>query len=125
MTEQIKANIITEFIVFIHDFADPEGLNKTVIEEKMRCKIEDMFKRQRLADIAKKRLGEDFKKALCLYFHRFQTKDGFNHKALSNDLDENERTIALHLKKDAVRYLRLLAKIMSYVDKTPKGLLAS
>lgn len=125
MTEQVKANLITSYIVFVHDFADPTEINKSEIEKKMHCKLEDLFKRQRVADMAKSRLGEDFKKAVSLYFHRFQTKDGFNHKALLKDLDSNEEALVRHLKKDSVKYVRLLAQLMTYVDTGPRGLLAS
>lgn len=125
MRDEIRANLITAFIIFIHDYADPEGINKKSIEERINCDIADLFKRQHLADFSKKRLGEDFNKAVSLYFHRFQTKEGFNHRGLAKALDESEEALTRHLKKGAVRHVRLLATLMSYVDTKPKGLLAS
>lgn len=125
MTEQIKSNLITAYMVFVHDFADPAAVDKAALEAKMQCKLEDMFKRQRLADLAKKRLGEEFPKALALFFGRFLTADGFDHAHLAKVLLECEKALALHLKKDSMRYLSLLVKVMALVDDKPRGLLAS
>lgn len=125
MTEQIKANLTTAYMVFVHDFGNPTGVNQKALEEKMQCRLEDMFKRQRLADLSKKRLGEDFNNAVALYFGRFLNNDGFDYRALAKALEEGEKALALHLKKDAVRYLNLLVKMMALVGGPRKGLLAS
>lgn len=125
MIDEIRASLITAYILFVHEYGDPDACDKKDIEARIMCKVEDVFKRQRLADVAKKRLGEDFDKLICLYFYRYQTKDGFNHKKCLADIEANEDTLTRHLRKDAVRYIRLVASLMSHVDNQPKGLLAS
>ena len=124
VSEVIKADLLAAYKTFIHDFADPVSVSKKEIEGKMDCEVKDLFSHQRSADLAKKTLGGDFKKAVALYFDRYQTKGGLNYHLLLKDLEVNEPALTLHLKKDAVRYVRLLAQIMSRVDLKPKGLLA-
>jgi hypothetical protein len=125
MIDQIKSQLITAYILFVNEFGDTSGIDKKELEGRIHCKVEDMFKRQRLADLAKKRLGDDFPKALALYFGRFLNSDGFDHVGLSRALRECEKALALHMRKDSLRYLKLLASVMSLVDDKPKGLLAS
>lgn len=125
MIDQIKSQLITAYILFVNDFGDTSGIDKSDIEKRIHCKIEDMFKRQRLADLSKKRLGDDFPKALALFFGRFLSADGFDHVALSRALVTCEKALALHVRKDSIRYLKLLASVMALVDDKPKGLLAS
>ncbi len=137
MNENLKADLLASYTIFVHDFADPNSASKTDLEDKIKSEfkkrnkhmgvdnfeLKDLFSRQMVADFAKKSLGEDFKKAVALYFDRYRTKDGINHHLLLRDLDQNETALTLHLKKDAVRYVRLLAQVLSVVDAKPKGLL--
>jgi hypothetical protein len=112
--------------MLVFDFADPDGLNKTEIEECARCPIVELFDKQRSADRAKKWLKQDFEKALAVYFCQFQTHSGFDFKKLKAKLDSSEKVFLRHLGKDKVLYLRLLisfAEALAEPAPKPRGLL--
>jgi hypothetical protein len=109
--------------VFINEFGDLSSIDKTNLEEKSGYKIQDLFKKQRNSDMAKKKLGRDFNKAMAAYFNRFVTKDGVDAGMLKKEIDTYEPVLKLHLKKDAMRYLKLIAQIGLAVGEQKKGLL--
>lgn len=135
MNEQIKANLVTSFMLFVSEFGDVskeerKALEAKVLEKAERYKlknwsIDTLFSCQKNADIGRRILGRDFQKAIALYFNRFVTRDGVDHESLERTLVKCEKIFQLHLEKSAIRYLRLLVKLMSLVEQKPKGLLAS
>lgn len=123
MTDSIKSNLTTSFAVFINEFADLSQINKSNLEEKSGYKIQDLFKKQRNSDVAKKKLGREFNSALAAYFNRFMTNDGLDADMLKTEIERYEPVLKLHIKKDAMRYLKLLAQI-GVASNSPKlGLL--
>lgn len=124
-TGSLQSKLTNALIVFVHDYADPSAIDQKAIEEKAQCKIENLFKKQRNGDVAKKKLGKDFDKAISLYFNRFIVNSGVDSNLLTHELDIYQRNIKLHLKKDAYRYLKFLASIAEDVTPKSKGLLAS
>lgn len=126
MINKINSNITTSFLVFINDFGDISDVNKKELEKKAECKIDDLFKKQRNSDVAKKKLGlKDFNKAMALYFRQFINSSGLDAQALLKDLDKHNKVMSFHIKKDAMRYLKLMAQIGVSVIEKPKGLLAA
>ena len=125
MNDLIKSNLTSAYISFVHDYGDPSSVNKKELEDKAHCKIDELFNRQRNADIAKKKLGKQFDQAVALYLNKFLREYGVDYTALARALTANEHTFTLHLKKDAVRYLKLITQIASAIAEKPKGLLAA
>lgn len=130
MTDQINSHITTAYTMLVFDFADPEGANKTQIEEHARCPIVELFDKQKSADRAKRFMKDDFKTALAVYFGQFQTTTGFDHKALKAKLDAHERVFLRHLGKERVQYIRLLISVAELLAENaqprilkPRGLL--
>lgn len=114
-------------MMFIFDFHDPLDANHKSLEEKMLCKIAEMFSSQKNSDRAKRKLADDFPKALSLYFKQYQTIDGVNVIALNEAMDVNNRTMQRHLGKDKMVHLRLIVNLMRALDEKPrlkKGLLS-
>lgn len=123
MTASIKSNLTTSFVIFINEFGDLSNINKDSLEEKSGYKIQDLFKKQRNSDVAKKKLGREFNSALAAYFNRFVTKDGIDADMLKKEIENYEPVLKLHLKKDAMRYLKLVAQIGIASDEPKRGLL--
>ena len=123
MNELIKSHLTTSFTVFIDEFGDVTSINKKNLEEKSGYKINELFKKQRNCDLAKKKLGhKDFQSALAVYFSRFLTPDGIDAHQLRKELESNSKALKLHLKKDALRFLNLLAQVGAACEEK-KGLL--
>lgn len=123
MNELIKSHITTSFTLFIDEFGDVTSIDKKHLEEKAGYKINELFKKQRNCDLAKKKLGhKDFQSAVAIYFSRFLTPDGVDAHLLKRDLESNSKALKLHLKKDAMRFLNLLAQVGSACEER-KGLL--
>lgn len=135
MTDQIKANLVTSYLMFISEFGDATKEDRKALETKVQEKseryklknwsIDTLFSCQKNADIGKRILGRDFPKAIALYFNRFVTRDGIDHDGLERTLIKCDKVFSLHLEKSSIRYLKLLVKLMALVEEKPKGLLAS
>lgn len=125
MLDDLKADLVSQYRDFVLEFSDLKGVDRSKIEEKIKCKIADVFAGQKTSDFAKRVLKKDMRIVLALYLDRFQTRDGFNAQSLLSSLERDRLWLPRHLKKDAVRYVRLLAQTMSKIDARPKGLLAS
>lgn len=124
MTDPIKSSLTTSFAVFIQEFADPSLINKKELEDKSGFKIDSLFSKQIIADRAKKKLGtSDFNKALAAYFSRHLTSDGLDAEMLGKDLEKHASVLKFHLKKDALRYLKLIAQVGVYANGPKRGLL--
>ncbi len=122
MSDKIKSNITTSYMLFVFDFADPSSVDKSNIEQEIKCPVAEVFSSQKKTDHAKKALGKvGFDKMLSVYFAHFQTQDGFNHQKLDEELRKNKKVFLRHLGKDKVNYLTLLISTMSALPK--KGLL--
>lgn len=124
MIDELKSNITNSYLAFVHDFADPSTIDKHELEKKLEMKIGVVLHKQANADIAKKRLGSDFNKAMACYFDRFLTNDGVDAYALNSELVKYAKVYKLHLRKDAYRYLKLISSLGLVLDSKPKGLLA-
>jgi hypothetical protein len=135
VNEQIKANLVTSFMLFVSEFGDVTKEDRKAIEAKIQERaeryklknwsIDTLFSCQKNADIGRRILGRDFSKAIALYFNRFVTRDGVDHESLERTLLKCDKVFQMHLEKSAIRYLKLLVKLMALIDQTPKGLLAS
>ena len=124
MIDELKSNITNSFLTFVHDFADPSTIDKSQLEKKAEMKIGVILQKQANADIAKKRLGSDFNKAMALYFDRFLTSDGVDAYALNSELVKYAKVYKLHVRKENFRYLKLISSLGLVLDSKPKGLLA-
>lgn len=122
-SDSIKSNLTTSFVMFISDFGDLSNINKDNLEQKSGYKIQDLFKKQRNSDMAKKKLGREFNSALAAYFNRFITKDGLDADMLKKEIESYESVLRLHVKKDAMRYLKLLAQVGVAAETPKRGLL--
>lgn len=126
MIEEVRTITTTGFTMFVFDFADLEGVNRDKLETRIKCKVEDVFDQQRNADRAKRVLKEDFRKLLALYFHAYQTSDGFDHGRLGLKLDEKYKVFERHLGKDKLRFVRLLIQLAQATKGKPRrGLLGA
>lgn len=117
--EKTKTHLTTAYMMFIFDFADPS-------QAQIDMDIRDLFSSQRNADQAKKKLGKDgFKKALSLYFNKFQTKHGLDFRSLEDEIISNKKVFLRHLGRDKINFLLLITTVMRDIE-TPvqkKGLL--
>lgn len=121
--DKIRTQVTTAYTMLIFDFADPQGLNKSEIEQHGRCPLVELFDKQKSADRVKKHMKADFSKALSLYFNQFQTTSGFDCLKLKEKLDGSEKVFLRHLGKDKVLYIRLLIFIAEALQEKPRGLL--
>lgn len=122
-------------MLFVSEFGDVTKEDRKAIEAKIQERaeryklknwsIDTLFSCQKNADIGRRILGRDFSKAIALYFNRFVTRDGVDHESLERTLLKCDKVFQMHLEKSAIRYLKLLVKLMALIDQTPKGLLAS
>lgn len=127
MNDKIKSQLTTAYMMFIFDFHNPLDVNQSALEERMPCKINEVFSSQRNSDRSKRKLQDDFPKALSLYFKQYQTIDGVNVIALNEAMDVNNRTMQRHLGKDKMVHLRLIVNLIRALDEKPrlkKGLLS-
>jgi len=125
MIDELRSLSTTQFVMLVFEFSDPEDINKTQIEERIKCPLVELFDKQRNADRAKRALKSDFDKAVSLYFNSYQTSTGFAFDKLDEKLDEHGPIFIRHLGKDLVRYLRLLISIARLTKEKPKGLLVA
>lgn len=115
MTERIKRNLERAFSDFVKDFADPKTLVKQVVEDKIKCKIEDVFNSQKSIDYAKSVYGKKgLNVVIGLYLSQFQGKLGLNYLALDTALKRNSKHILRHLGPDKLQFLKLM--VMLYGD---------
>lgn len=119
MTDKIKSQLTTAYMMFIFEFHDPLGVDKDALETKMPCKVDEIFSSQRNCDRSKRKLQDDFPKALCLYFKKYQTIDGVDVIALQVELDTHGKTMKRHLGKDKMVHLRLIINLMRTLNEKP------
>lgn len=109
--------------MFIFDFGDPGEVDKSKIEEQIKCPLTEIFNSQKTIDRAKKMLGKQgFNELLAVYFSQFQSQDGFKFKILGEELDKNKKVFLRHLGKDKMNYLSLIISTRKAIE-TKKGLL--
>jgi hypothetical protein len=132
MIDKLKSNLTNAYMMFILGFADPSTVDKSVVEAEMKGKISEVFNTQKNCDRAKRLLKGNFAKMLALYFHQFNSTDGFDHLGLDKELAKNKKHLLRHLGKDKLQYLNLIVSLMKTADeikpegvKLKKGLLAS
>lgn len=126
MIDELKTKLTTAYMMFVFDFSDLEQISSKAIDDKLPCSLSDLFKTQKTSDKARKLLKNDFRKALALYFSKFQCSDGFDYSGLSKLIDSKEPILVRHVGKDRTAYLKLMVSLMKSLDKKPKrGLLAS
>ena len=124
MTEKIKSNLITSYMMFVFDFGDPTEVGKSAIETKITFPIAEVFHSQKRADSAREKLGKDgFNKMLSLYFAKYQTQDGFDYASLGDELTKHKKVFLRFLGKDKVALLTILISTMASLKEPKKGLL--
>lgn len=123
---KIKASLEKAFSDFTKDFADHKVLAKHVVEEKIKCKILDVFSSQKSIDYAKSVYGKKgLNSVIALYLSQFQGKLGINYHALDTELKRNCKHIQRHLGPDKLQFLKLLVMLLRDIDaqKEKPGLL--
>ena len=106
---------------FVKDFADPSSIVKSVVEDKIKCKIEDVFNSQKQIDYAKSVYGKKgLKTVIALYLDHFQGKTGLNAHALDFALKKNGKHILRHLGPDKVQFLKLMAMLLLDLENGEK-----
>ncbi len=126
MIDELKTKLTTAYMMFVFDFSDLEQISKKAIDDKLPCPLKDLFSNQKVSDKARKILKDDFRKALAIYFSKFQTSDGFDYSSLSKLIEAKEPILIRHVGKDRTAYLKLMVSLMKSLDSRPrKGLLAS
>ncbi len=124
MTDKIKSNITTSYMLFVFDFSDPSQIEKANIEKEIRFPVNEVFDSQKKADSARERLGKDgFNKMLSLYFASFETQDGFDYNKLGTQVLKHKKTFLRFLGKDKLNYLTLLINTMMSLQEPKRGLL--
>lgn len=125
MSDKIKTNITTSYMLFVFNFADLMNVDKKKIESGLPCPISDVFSSQKRIDTSKRNLGkQEFNELLALYFSQFQTQDGFDFHRLDGELTKNKKVFLRHLGKDKINYLSLLVTLMKTMSEKRRGLLA-
>ena len=118
----ILKNLESAYDDFIKDFADPKSLVKSVVEDKIKCKIEDVFNTQKQIDYAKSVYGKKGLKAvIALYLSHFQGKTGINHHGLDVAIKRNNKHLLRHLGPDKVQFLKLMALLLLDLEKEALG----
>ncbi len=121
MSDKIKSNVTTAYMLFIFEFADPSQVRVDI-----KIPIESLFDSQKSADKMKSSLGRDgFNNALALYFNQFQTQTGVDCYGLETAIAKNKKVLIRHLGKDKVAYLSLIVNILKSLETPRRGLLAS
>ena len=124
MTDKIKSNITTSYMLFVFDFSDPSSVERENIEAEIKFPVYEVFDSQKKADSARERLGKDgFNKMLSLYFAGFTTNDGFDYDRLGNEVLKHKKTFLRFLGKDKLNYLTLLINTMTALKEPKRGLL--
>lgn len=124
MTDKIKSNLTTSYLMFVFDFSDPSDVKRDGIEKEIKFPIEEVFDSQKKCDVAREKLGKDgFNKMLSVYFAGYQTSDGFDFESLSRELKKNRKVFLRFLGKDKVTILNLLVSTMETLKEPKKGLL--
>lgn len=116
---KIKANLEKAFSDFIKDFANPKTLAKGVIEDKIKCKIQDVFKSQKSIDYAKSVYGKKgLNIVIALYLSQFQGQLGINYLALDTEIKMNHRHLLRHLGPDKLQFLKLMVMLLRDLNST-------
>ncbi len=127
MTDKIKSNVTTSYMMFINSFGDPYTLNKRAIEKMIGCKIEEAFLNQRINDDAKanaRKSGKhEFDKVICLYLASFLNGDGIDYNKMNQDIGANPKFLLRSLGKGNMNYLQLMVRILESLEEPKKGLL--
>ncbi len=128
MTDKIKSNITTSYMMFINSFGDPYSLNKKAIEKNMGCTVREAFLRQEHHDSARsklKKIGKhEFDKAVCLYLASFLGQDGIDYPRLYDEVTKNPQFLLRSLGSGNMNYLNLLIRVLESLEVTDKkGLL--
>jgi hypothetical protein len=124
MTDKIKSNITTSYMLFVFDFSDPSNVEKANIEKEIKFPVSEVFDSQKKADSARERLGKaGFNKMLSVYFASFQTSDGFDYDQLGAKVMKQKKVFLRFIGKDKLNYLTLLINTMTTLKEPKKGLL--
>lgn len=124
MTDKIKSNLTTSYLMFVFEFSDPSDVKRANIEEQLKFPVNEVFDSQKKADSAREKLGkEGFNKMLSLYFAEYQTHDGFDSESLASELKKHKKVFLRFLGKDKINYLTLLVNTMATLKEPKKGLL--
>lgn len=116
--DRIRAILANSYMMFVFDFADP-----TQVKLEYDRSLDDLFGSQKSADRAKKILGkEGFKKAVAVYFSKFQNARGVNYDGLDEHIKKSKKVIVRHLGKDKVQLLELIIMVSRSIEDR-KGLL--
>lgn len=119
MSDKIRSNVTTAYMLFIFDFADP---SQAKIDPGL--KVAEVFDSQKKADRVKRDLGkEGFNKMLSVYFSQFNTRSGVDYSSLDQALMKNKKVLVRHLGKDKVAYLTLIVTILKSLEPQRRGLL--
>ncbi len=127
MTDKIKSNITTSYMLFVNSFGDPYSLDKELLEKKMGCTVGDVFSSQTIHDRARSKLkkigAREFNKAICLYLESFLTSNGINYARLADEVIKNPKFLQRALGTGNMNYLNLLIRILESIDYPKQGLL--